>query len=69
MGKMRDVYRVLVRKPEKKRLLGRPRPRWVGNNWMDLQEVGFGFMEWIELAQGMDSWRELVNAVMNLKIL
>jgi len=68
MGEKRDVYRVLVRKPEEKGPLGRPSPRWVGNNRMDLQEVGSGFMDWIELAQGRDKWWELVNAVMNLGV-
>ena len=47
----RGVYRVLVRKPERKRPLGRPTRRWEGNTRMDLQEVGCGGMDWIELAQ------------------
>jgi hypothetical protein len=62
------VYRVLVGKPEGKRPLGRPRCRWEDNNEMDLQEVECGVMDWIELAQGRDRWRELVNLVMNLRI-
>jgi len=62
----RDVYRVLVEKPERKRPLGRPRHRWKDNNKMDLQEVGCGDMDWIELAQDRDRWRALVNAVMKL---
>jgi len=66
VGEDRGVYRVLVGKPEGKRPLGRPRRRWEDNIKMDLQEVDCGAMDWIELAQGKDRWRELVNAVMNL---
>ena len=65
-GERRGVYRVLVRKPEGKRPLGRPRHRWDDNIKMDLQEVGCGGMDWIELAQDRDRWRALVNVVMNL---
>jgi hypothetical protein len=68
MGEGRGVYRVLVGKPEGKRPLGRPRRRWEDNIKMDLQDVGFGVMDWIELAQDRDSWRALVNAVMNLRV-
>ena len=68
MGKERGVDRVLVRKPEGKRPLGRPRRRWVDNISMDLQEVGYGYMDWIGLAQDRDSWRTLVSAVMNLRV-
>jgi hypothetical protein len=52
-------------KPEVKRLLGRPRLRWEDNIKMDLQEVGFGGMDWMELLQDKDTWRAFVNAVMN----
>ena len=68
MGEERGVYRFLVRKPEGKRPLGRPRRRWVDNIWTDLQEVGCGYMDWIGLAQDRDSWRTLVSAVMKLRV-
>jgi len=57
-----------VGKPEGKRLLWRPRLRWEDNIKMDLQEIGCGGMDWIELAQDRDRWRALVNAVMNLRV-
>ena len=57
------MYRVLVGKPEGRRPLGRPRRRWV-----DLQDVGYGDMDWIGLAQYRDRWRTLVSAVMNLQV-
>jgi len=65
MGEGRGVCRVLVGKPEGKRLLGRPRRRWEDIK-MDLQEVGCGSIDWIELAQDRDRWRALVNEVMHL---
>jgi len=68
MGERRGVYRVLVGKPEGKRPLGRPRRRWEDNIKMDLQEVGCGAMDWIELAQDRDRWRALVNVVLNLRV-
>jgi len=68
MGERRGVYRVLVRKPEEKRPLGRPRCRWEDIIKMDLQEIWCGGMDWIELAQDRDRWRALVNAVMNLHV-
>jgi len=67
-GEERGVYRVLVRKPEGRRPLGRPRLRWVDNIGMDLQEVGCGYMDWIGLAQDRHRWRTLVSAVMNLRV-
>jgi len=65
-GERRGIYRVLVGKPEGKRPLGRPRHRWEENIVMDLQEVGCGGMDWIEVAQDRDRWWALVNMVMNL---
>ena len=53
-------------KPEGKRPLGKPRPRWEDNSKMDLQEVGCGVMDWIELAQDRERWQALVNAAINL---
>ena len=66
MGEEWGVYRVLVRKPEGKRPLGRPRLRWVDIK-TDIQEVGCGYMAWIGLAQDRGRWRTLVSAVMNLR--
>ena len=68
MGKRRGVYRVLVGKHEGNRPLGRPRRRWEDNIKMDIQEVGGGCEDWMELAQDRDRWRELVNTVMNLRV-
>jgi hypothetical protein len=62
------VYRVLVKNPEGKSPLGRPRRRWKDIK-VDLQEVGTGGMDWIELVQDRDRWWALVNAVMNLRVL
>ena len=68
MGEERGVYSVLVGKPEGKRPLGRPRRRWVDYIGMDLQEVGYGYMDWIGRAQDSNRWRTLVSAVMNLRV-
>jgi hypothetical protein len=67
MGEKRGAYRILVGRAEGRRPFGRPRRRWEDNIKMDIQEVGWG-MDWIELAQDRDSWRALVNAVMNLRV-
>jgi len=68
MGERRGVYRVLVGKREGKRPLGRPSRRWEDNIKMDIQEVEYGGMDLIDLAQDRDRWRALVNAVMNLRL-
>jgi len=68
MGEEKGAYRVLVGKSEGKRPLGRPRRRWVDNIRMDLQEVGYGSVDWIGLAQDRDRWRTLLSAVMNLRV-
>jgi len=68
MGERKGIYRVLVGKPEGKRPLGRHRRRWEDNIKIDLQEAGFRVMDWIELAQDRDSWRALVNALMNIRV-
>jgi len=68
MGEGRGVYRVLVGKPEGRRPLGRPRPRREDNIRMDLREVGYGCVDWMELGQDRDRWRALVSAVMNLRV-
>jgi hypothetical protein len=65
---MRNAYRILVRKPKRKRPLERPRRRWVDNIKMNLREIGWDGMDWIELAQDRDQWRALVNTVMNLRV-
>jgi len=66
MGERRGVYRVLVGKPEGKRLFGRPRRRWEYNIEMDLQKVGYGGM--VDQAQDWDRWRTLVNGVMSFRV-
>jgi hypothetical protein len=63
----RDAYRILVGKPEGKRLLGRPRRR-LDDIRMDLGEIGWGGMDWIDLAQDRNQWRALVNTVMKLQV-
>ena len=68
MGEWRCVYRVLVGKPDGKRLFGRPRLRLKDNIKLDLQELGCGVVDWMDLAEDRDSWQALVNAVMNLRV-
>ena len=68
LGEDRVVHRVLVGNPEGKRPLGRPRRRWEVNIKMDLQEVGGGRGDWMELAQDRDRWRALVGMVRNFRV-
>jgi len=68
MGEEKGVYRILLGKPKGRRPLERPRLRWVDNIRMDLQVVGFGYMDWIGLTQDRDRWWTLVSAVMNLRV-
>jgi hypothetical protein len=69
MGEEREVYKVLVGKPEGKRALGRPRRRWEDGIRMDLREIDLGGVDWIRLSQDRDRWRAVVSAVMNLRVL
>jgi hypothetical protein len=69
MGEDREVYNVLVGKPEGKRPLGRARRRWKDGIRMDLREIGWGSVEWIHLALDRDRWLALVNTVMNAWVL
>jgi hypothetical protein len=68
MGEKRNVYRLLVGKPEGKRPLGRPRCRWIDKIKMELLKILLSVVDWIGLAQDRYRWRALVNAVMNLRI-
>jgi hypothetical protein len=68
MGEKRNAYRILVGTPEGKSPLGRPRRRWVDNIKMDLREIGWARVDWIDMAQGRDQWRALVNTVLNLRV-
>jgi hypothetical protein len=68
MGEKRNVYRLLVGKPEGKRPMGRPRRRWIDNNKIDLLEIGLNVVDWIGLAQDRYRWRAVVNLVMNLRV-
>jgi hypothetical protein len=68
MGEKRNVYRLLVGKPEGKRQLEKPRRRWRDNIKMDLLEIGLNVVDWIGLSQDRHRWRALVNSVMNLRV-
>jgi hypothetical protein len=68
VGEKRNAYTTLVGKPEGKRPLGKPRRRWEDNIKMNLREVGWEGMDWIDLTQDTDQWRALVNTVMNLRV-
>jgi hypothetical protein len=68
MGGKRNVYWLLVGKPEGRRPLGRPRHRWIDNIKMDLLEVGLSVMDWIGLSQDRYRWRALVNSVLDLRV-
>jgi hypothetical protein len=68
MGEKRNAFRLLVRKPEGKRPLARPRRRWEDNIRMDLGEVGWSDVDWIGLARDRNRWRALVNSVLKLRV-
>jgi hypothetical protein len=67
MGEKRNACRVLVGTPEGERPLGRPRRRWVDNIKMDLRDIGWDGVDWIDMAQDRDQWRTLLNTVLNLR--
>jgi hypothetical protein len=67
IGEKRNVYRILVGKAEGKRPLGRPRRRWVENIKMDLREIAWGGIDWIDVAQDRDQWRALANTAMDFR--
>jgi hypothetical protein len=69
MGEHRKLYKILVGKAEGKRPLGRSKRRWEDGIKMDLMEIGWAGVEWIQLAQDRNRWRAVVNAVMNLRVL
>jgi hypothetical protein len=68
MGTKMNACRILLRKPERKRSLGRPRRSWVDNIKMDLREIGCDGVDWIDMAQDRGQWRALVNTVLNLRV-
>jgi hypothetical protein len=68
IGETRNIYTILMEKPEGKRPLGRPRRRWVDNIKIDLREIGWDGVDWVDPAQDRDQWRALVNTVMNLRV-
>jgi hypothetical protein len=67
-GAKKNAYRILVGKPEGKITQGRPRHMWVDNDKMDLREIGWDAMDWIDLTQDRDQWGALVSTVMNLRV-
>jgi hypothetical protein len=67
-GEKMNAYRISVGNPEGKKPLRRPRYRWVDNNKIDLRDIGWDGMDWIDQAQDRDQWRALVNTVMNLRV-
>jgi hypothetical protein len=67
-GEKRNAYNIFMGKPEGRRPLEKPRRRWVGNVKIDLREIGWGGMDWIDLVQDRNQWRALVNTVMNLLV-
>jgi hypothetical protein len=68
MGDKRNVYSILLGKPEGKSPLGRPRRRWVDNIKTDLTEIGWDGVDWIDVAQDRDQWRALLNTALNLRV-
>jgi hypothetical protein len=68
MGEKRNAYRILVGKPEGNRPLGRPRRRWVDNIKVDLREIGWDGVDWIDMAEDRYQWRALVNTVLNPRV-
>jgi hypothetical protein len=68
LGEKRNAYRTFVEQPEGRRPLVRPRRRWVDNIKMDLREIGWDGVNWIDKAQDRDQWRALVNTVLNLRV-
>jgi hypothetical protein len=66
MGEMRNAYSLLIGKPKRNKLFGRPRLRWENNIKMDLMEIGWEDVDWMHVGQDRDQWRVLVNTVMNL---
>jgi hypothetical protein len=68
MGEKRNAYRILVEKPEGNRPLGRPRRRWEHNIRMDLREIGWHGLDWVDRAQDRDQWRVFANTVMKFRV-
>jgi hypothetical protein len=68
MGEVKNLYKILIGKPGRKRPFGRPRRRWKDNINTDVREIGWEGVIWIHLAQDRDQWRTLANTVMNLRV-